>query len=81
MCFLMSSKDEKKMVLITHERAMETPRPDESYVLVGGQLELDLGWIIKDSTGAIPLYIPLLKNWIRGILTGCPFDLVKQLRW
>lgn len=43
MCFLMSSKDEKKMVLITHERAMETPRPDESYVLVGGQLELDLG--------------------------------------
>ena len=51
MCFLMSSKDEKKMVLITHERAMETPRPGESCVLEDGQVKMALGSVIKDSKG------------------------------
>ncbi len=29
-CFFIHSKEEKKMVLITHERAMDTPRPNMS---------------------------------------------------
>ncbi len=51
------------MVLITHERAMDTPRPNMSSAVKHSE-----GYIDKE--GGLPRYILTLKNWIFGLLTG-----------
>lgn len=52
-CFFIHSKEEKKIVLITHERAMDTPRPDMSsavnvfgdYTSIRREAYLDTYWL------------------------------------
>ena len=50
MCFLTNSNDEKKIVLMTQERAIETPRPGEVEStwsvneVVGGRRRANLGF-------------------------------------
>lgn len=69
--FLTYSKQEKNIVLIAQERAMETPRPDDDKQRPSK----------RRGIGNIPLYIVALKNWMPGYGTRWPLALVKQFRW